>query len=541
MTSVARPAIVAACLIVSALAALAGQAGPPRDAGRSLEEAGGSIGGTVRIDGTASVLRGVDVLVSGTSSNDRRIRRAQTDSSGRYEVGDLPPGEYTVAASKTGYVSRRFGQSREGRPGRAVRVAAAQPVDGVDIALPRGAVIVVRITDRFGDPVSGYNALGYDYKFADGQRRLTRIAGDLQHFSDDRGEIRLGGLAAGEYYIGVVPSLSISGLGNHPRAKETPTFYPGTVFETEARPVIVGAGEEVVVALQLVSARAARIRGVVAGASPAPNVMMMRYSPGAAATHPVSVAADGTFTASDMPPGEYVISAYGDATFGTMRLKIAGEDLDGLVLAMRPAARLRGRLVLDGAPVAGPPWNGVELRPAFTEGFGLLNPPMRVAADGTFAMSDVTGTGVLRLHAAPPGVFLESVLLDGRDVTNVGMELAAYEGRQLDVRLTVRSATIAGTAAAAGGSQNGFVAVAFPDDRQLWTPQTTRIAAARADRQGRFAIQGLPPGRYLVAAVEQIADGEERDPELLDRLRRAATPVAIEHGQTANVALDVIE
>ena len=541
MTSLARRAVVVAWLMASASAAAAGQATPPRDAGRSLGEPTGSVGGVVRAADTGTALRGVDVLVSGTSLNDRRIRRTQTDSAGRYEVGDLPPGEYSIAASKTGYISRRFGQSREGRPGRAVRVEAAQAVEDVDIALPRGAVIVVRVTDRFGDPVSGYNALGYQFKFAEGQRRLTRMAGDPQHFTDDRGEIRLGGLAAGEYYIGVMPPLSVSGLGNHPRAKEAPTFYPGTVFEADARPVTVGAGEEVVVALPLVSARRARISGAVAGAPTAPNVMMMRYSPGATATHPVSVAADGTFSASDMPPGEYVISAYGDAAFGTMRLKIAGEDVEGLVLAMRPPARLRGRLVVDGAPAAGPPWNGVELRPAFTEAFGLLNPPMRVAADGTFEMTDVTGTGVLRLHAAPPGVFLESVLLDGRDVTNVGMELAAYEGRQLDVRLTVRSATIAGTAAAAGDRQDGFVAIAFPDDRQLWAPQTTRIAAARADRQGGFTIQGLPPGRYLVAAVEQIEEGEERYPELLDRLRSAATAVTVERGQTVHVVLNVVE
>src|SRR5688500_11600150 len=125
MTSLARRADVVAWLMASASAAAAGQATPPRDAGRSLGEPTGSVGGVVRAADTGTALRGVDVLVSGTSLNDRRIRRTQTDSAGRFEVGDLPPGEYSIAASKTGYISRRFGQSREGRPGRAVRVAAA--------------------------------------------------------------------------------------------------------------------------------------------------------------------------------------------------------------------------------------------------------------------------------------------------------------------------------------------------------------------------------------------------------------------------------
>ena len=81
----------------------------------------------------------------------------------------------------------------------------------------------------------------------------------------------------------------------------------------------------------------------------------------------------------------------------------------------------------------------------------------------------------------------------------------------------------------------------FPAEHELWTPESRLVAAGRSDQHGQFTIIGLPPGRYLAAAVEYLELGEERNPELLDRLTVRATQVTLQEGESKrlNLALTV--
>ena len=531
----ARTAIVAVSAACLAWSVTAEQL-PPRDVARAAGEAA-VVRGTVTAADTGLPIRNAEIVLAAGAAENGRMRSTVTDEDGRYEFAALPVGAYTVSVRKTGYVHLVYGQTRAWQRGRVVHLTGPQSVGNVNIALPRGGVVVVRLTDGFGDPLSGYRVVGYQHRIVEGRRRLTEAAGDRMHHTDDRGEIRLSGLWPGEYYIGAIPVLTAATGSSLARTRAPQTFFPGTASELDAQPVTVGIGEEVTAAFQIAEPRLSRIRGVIAGVGNAPNVMMMRYTLGTEDRHPITVAEDRTFSAANMPPGEYVISAYGESESGMLRVWVSGEDVDGLVLAMKPPARLRGRLTLDSGSPGRPPLTNVVLRPAFSEDFGLINPPMTVAADGTFEMTDVTGTGMLRLHYASAGLFLKAVLLDGTDVTNVPLAFSAYEGRGLEVQLTARPTEIAGSVIEDRKPSLDYVAIVYPEDPALWTRRTTRIAVGRPDQQGRFAIRGVPPGRYLAAAVDQLAPDEEQYPETLERLRRTSTALTLEDGQSRYVEL----
>jgi hypothetical protein len=83
------------------------------------------------------------------------------------------------------------------------------------------------------------------------------------------------------------------------------------------------------------------------------------------------------------------------------------------------------------------------------------------------------------------------------------------------------------------------VVVLFPEDEAQWTPFSRFIATARPDQDGRFAVTGLPPGRYLVAALEYLQTGEERNPEILATLRAGAMSFALSDGESRTVSLRV--
>ena len=75
----------------------------------------------------------------------------------------------------------------------------------IDFQLPAGAVIVLRVGNRFGEPAAGYEVNLYQAKFNAGQRGLVRFADTSR--TDDRGEVRLSGLPPGEYFVSAFPNL----------------------------------------------------------------------------------------------------------------------------------------------------------------------------------------------------------------------------------------------------------------------------------------------------------------------------------------------
>ena len=114
-----------------------------------------------------------------------------------------------------------------------------ETVSSIDFALPKGAVIAVRLTDEFGEPVAGQQVQVQRFQWGeDGQRRLTGAGSGGAAFSgtDDRGEIRIFGLMPGEYVIEARRGLTGGGPGAGSDTAEgfANTFYPGTLSATRS-------------------------------------------------------------------------------------------------------------------------------------------------------------------------------------------------------------------------------------------------------------------------------------------------------------------
>jgi hypothetical protein len=130
------------------------------------------------------------------------------------------------------------------------------------------------------------------------------------------------------------------------------------------------------------------------------------------------------------------------------------------------------------------------------------------------------------------------VTLDGKDVTDTPIDFdRTPEISGFEIVMTQKRAEVAGDVSDATGPVSDYVAVVFPQNRQQWAPQSRYIATGRPDQKGQFQVRGLPPGAYLVSAVEYLEPGEERDPEVLRRLADAATAVTVADGEAKRVSL----
>ena len=518
------------------------------------------IKGTVVAAGTGSPVRRAQVRVMSIEGRGGGV--TSTDGEGRYEVKDLPAGRFTVTASKGSFVQASFGQRRPTDPGTPIDIADGQTADKVNFILSRGSVITGRIVDDGGEPISGTQVAAMRYAFQAGARRLVPAGGEgSNRTTDDQGNFRLYGLPAGEYYVSAnnrSNMMMMPGMNNTEADSYAPTYYPGTTSMAEATRVTVKIGSETTASFAMVIARMARIRGRAMNSQgqPVTNTMLM-LTPGdpggmmmVMGMNNAMVAPDGTFQFSNVPPGRYIVNLRPNGMTMTsttevaaMPITVGNEDIDNLIVVSAPTATARGVVMTEdgSAPTFRTDQVNVFAGPAEPTGVFFGGGQNKINDDFTF---EVTGLFDRRLFRASAGSgpdfgwFLKSVLYDGTDITDTGMEFTpgrTYEG--LQVVFTQKRTDLSGMLTDDRGRPIVDASIViFPADQQKWMYQSRYMRTVRPDTTGKFNVKGLPPeGDYLIIAVQNLENGQGADPEFLARAKDEAKSFSLNEGETKSV------
>jgi len=150
---------------------------------------------------------------------------------------------------------------------------------------------------------------------------------------------------------------------------------------------------------------------------------------------------------------------------------------------------------------------------------------------------------LIRTFRTPSGYSLKAVLLNGADVTDTGVAFKPGEpvtGLQV-VLSTTSSGVTGGVTDDHGKPVVDYAAIVFSEDSTKWGYMSRHVTMARPDQQGGFQAKNLPPGRYMAIAVEAVEEGQETDPEFLERLRSLATAFTLGEGEQRSVSLKVVQ
>jgi hypothetical protein len=519
------------------------QTGTAKLRGRVLSQAG-------------APLRRAQVMIFATEGQIRRV--TTTDAEGRYEFVELPAGRFSVTVSKAGYVSLQFGQRRPFEPGTPVVVADTQTVASIDFALPRGSVIAGRISDEFGEPIAQAQVQAQRFQYGpDGQRRLATVQLGT---SDDRGEFRLYGLMPGEYVVnaGVRNTMAITTTANANDSTEgfAPTFYPGTINANEAQPITVGIGEEKSIQFSLAASRMARVSGTVMTSNGAPATgSQLMLLPRTMSVMSISslgtVAADGSFSANAIPPGEYTIQVRmmprgnTPAEFAAVPLDVGAADINGLRIVTGRGATATGRVVFEGTSskagtIAPPRVFAQSATPSAGPTITFTTDAQNGTLDdsGNFVLGGVSGENYLTVNGLT-GWVLKSVTLAGDDVTDRPIDFTGRESvSDLVITMTDRLTDISGVVTDARGQPvSDYVVVIQPAEQKDPVLAARYIRVVRPNNDGRFQIRGTRPGRYVATAIEALEQGRQFAPEFQQRLRQGAKEFTVREGES--VAIDL--
>ncbi len=518
MSTASSRACVAAAIIVT-LAVIAPAHSPFQ--GSNPKVPTGSISGRVTVGDLPA--RGVTVLLTSpdNGSMERPLARATTDRDGRFQMTGVPAGQHLIQAFAPALTVE--GETTMGRSGKPISLTAGETVEGLDIALNRGAAITGQVSDANGQPVIGENvrlfAVGQQ-----GRKVPIYLPYNFMSTTDDRGVYRLFGVPPGRYILCTGVDTSVPSV----RTNSANTFYPITYHpdatdETNATVIEVAAGGEAT-GVDIVLARVSKgysVSGRIVDAETGKPVVGMMYGYGAmnrgdgqfgsTGFTSSTTNARGEFLLEGVTPGKYAAFA-SPANDSEMYSDLAPFTVDdgnvtGLVVKLHAGSSITGTVIIEGAEGQQGAPRIFDIR--FGVSSGSLNVFRRssqvvIAPDGSFRIAGLPRgvTNFSIYYPAPKGVDLARVERDGVSQKN-GIEVGVNEEIS-----GVRVVFSYGTGAVRGqvkleGREIPGGAMMFLSVRRIDGNQQVRLRAPTPDSRGRFVIDGLLPGDYEISLVFQ--------------------------------------
>lgn len=505
-----------------------------------------------RVVGTG-MIRGRIVDVAGDPVRKARVRArssvlsgdtsSQTDMEGRYEIGALPAGRYTLAAEKLGYMVAVYGRSQPNELPLQVDVSDGQIVEHVDFKLSRGGVVTGKVVDEFGEPVTEGQVSLVQYSYAQGVRRRTITN---SQFTNDLGEFRLFGVRPGRYYLAAM-YRTVPWVGQMNRSTYALTYYPAALTTADSQLLKIGADQTVVgLDIMLVPVRPVRVSGVVADSTGSPlpkaSVIVTGETVGqiAAAVEP-----DGSFSIGDLSPGEYIVRATTTNTdeMAATAISVGGVDVSDIRLVPVKPSAVTGRVVIESVTAALKPSEiRVSAYPTAARDVTLAGnstSSAKVNDDFTFELKTRPGHQVIRPTISNRDWGLKAVRMGGVDVTDDGIDVTASKSVSgVEIVLTNQESELSGiiTAENSDATRNAWVII-FAQDKQTWRPFSRHVITSRPDFTHRYKTK-LPPGAYYVIAIDSVEAGEWNDADFLERIRPRASTVSI--GALERKTLDLV-
>jgi hypothetical protein len=337
--------------------------------------------------------------------------------------------------------------------------------------------------------------------------------------TDDRGEYEVAGLRPGEYFVRVDGGRPV-----------IPTvFYPGVMAADQAVPVSVPAGASIGgVDIKLRQEKLFSIRLKIQSAFTHQLLGLELLGLGISGTVTEDLGG-GAYLLTKIPKGEYDLDVHFTSRnpvqrFGhRLRGVVVDKDLDLGAVNVDSQVSVSGRVTLPG----GAPFpRSVDLEAIENVPFDPFGGPIN--GDGSFVIGNVSrGRYAVSVAGAAPDVYVRSVRYEGREILSEGLRLDRPPAGLLEVVLDRSAATITGFVRNPLGEPVAYGRVALvPEGSRRQNPEL--IFAAVTDENGRFSIQGVPPGSYSALAWQYTPPNAYRNEEFLaEYLKRAARVDAV--------------
>jgi hypothetical protein len=471
---------------------------------------------------------------------------ALTGAKGHFRLTGTAPGKYRIYPAKDGYEGGEDGDLQN-----AIRLdlAVGAHIKDADFVIHQAASISGRILDSNRKPVQAAVVVLFAKRFSGHRWYLQTVAAVS---ADPSGSYVLKSIRAGTYYLSAnfpVDDSAGRPSGPHePKVAPVRTYYPNATSFENAAPIYLGRAEQREgFDLIINQALAFCVTGkFVAAFGEDPiwarfTVAQLVGSNWAGFIGFGDAKPGEDFEVCDLPSGAYALSilALGKdqvARFAIRPFTIVNRDVAAGELSVGPPERLRGKMVVSGAPDDSPFPTGVRVevrslnRPDPFAGEGLVG---QARSTGEFSIENLFSDDYsLRVTGLPRGYYVQTIFQAGRDAANHPIR----PGDDLTITLSSDGPVVSGESLDKDNVPvHGATVILIPKD-----PSLSSIVSVRSGRVGRFQFQsGIAPGEYSIVALTGLFDGEDQDPDFVRDQMTRATPLALDKKDTKSLRLVV--
>jgi hypothetical protein len=467
----------------------------------------------------------------------RKTFSVTTDAAGKFRF-EAPAGDYFLTAKHAAFLDATYKPEGKFAVNKKLHLTAGDELTGVSIRLAPHGAVSGRVIDEDGDPIAGASVTAQVYNYSgNGKRKLMPL--DFDH-TNDRGEFRLGKLAAGHYYI-AADSAMVNPMAEAPAAPAdgSPemgyviTYYPKATDITLAASVDVAAGADLsgfVIPLQ--KSRVARIKGKLQGPDGVPmkNAQLMLLPAGNAASMHMKMVSDpqGRFEIANLQPGTYTLMITqmtgATPTLHMQPLTIPAEGLSNLQLGAQTDGSVQGTVVLAGDGKVS--FKNLSVALKGDDYTPMMPVYAAVSETGAFTLNQVgQAPYVVGIQALPAGAYLKSVQWSGREMLGRPVDFEAGFTGNLQVVLGTDGGQVEVTVSRDDKPVGSATVVLLPADPSARLEENTKDE--ESDASGHATFNDVPPGSYLVLAWEKVDEGAWFDPALVKALETHAVKVAV--------------
>lgn len=471
---------------------------------------------------------------------------ATSDTEGKFSFQGIQPGRYTLTAQHAGYTTRIYLAPGDGSTANVLTLADGQHVTELSIALADQTVLSGKVTDDAGDPMSGVTVSPMRAVLLNGRMRIATAGAGVRTGSAGAFELTV---ATGRWYLSFSiprpaapvrarPNAAPPGTLGQPERDYVTTYYPGVTELASAQAIDAAVGQQISgLDTRLRKTLVYHVRGKIASNLP----------PDLAARGPLRILAwqeagdskvgafdeghtaqpDGTFDIAGLTPAAWTLTVVRQTerreSLGRQIVQVGNQNVEDVVIALQVPVDVRGsvRAVPQQPPGFNPsPQTVTPLQVRLSPLGPLLNSAVSpVQSDGAFTLKNVEA-GTYRVDLfPPPGSYVKSVVFDGQECIDTGIDLGNGARSALQIVLSMTAGQIIGavTDPDQGPPSVSYVTIVPegtpPSAAAVYRPELHRTV--QTDPSGQFAVNSVVPGTYRVYAWERLDALSFSDPEFL--------------------------